>query len=434
LIARTFDMYMTAALFQAALAITAIALIVVFQEDLRRAFSRIALLGKLPRLGSAGQTSLDCDVLVETAFELAQKKVGALIVIRGDEPLERHIRGGSLIDARISKALLDSVFDPHSMGHDGAVIIERDRIRHFAAHLPLSKNLKELGTRGTRHSAALGLSEVSDAMVIVVSEERGQVGLAWNGKIETVATATELKGRLGMERFTGPQGPQQRISLWHRLLRGNTGLKLASVTLACLAWFLISFEADTVQKTFVVPIEYRKLPENMFIEDAAPTEARITLSGFERAFNLLVPGTLKASLDLSNVEEGQQQIVVEESHIKLPQNLTLFRVLPRTLSFRVHRWVRSNVDVEARAEGRLPENLKLESISVSPSTVQILIWESQKANTKRVYTEPIDLSRITKTTDLKPKLVLPQHVRVESGRAPEVQVKVSVVPMSDSPP
>ena len=112
---------------------------------------------------------------------------------------------------------------------------------------------------------------------------------------------------------------------------------------------VISFEAETVQKTFVVPIEYRKLPENMVIEDVAPTEARVTLSGYERAFNLMVPSALKVSIDLSNVEEGQQQIVIEESHIKLPQNLTVFRALPRVLSFRIHRWVTSTVDVEGEA-------------------------------------------------------------------------------------
>lgn len=74
---------------------------------------------------------------------------------------------------------------------------------------------------------------------------------------------------------------------------------LCAVVLACLAWFLISFEAETVQKTFVVPIEYRNLPDSMDIDDAAPTEARVTLAGYERAFNLLAPITLKVSLDLS---------------------------------------------------------------------------------------------------------------------------------------
>jgi YbbR domain-containing protein len=171
----------------------------------------------------------------------------------------------------------------------------------------------------------------------------------------------------------------------------------------------------------------------MVIEDAAPTEARITLSGYERAFNLMVPSALKVSLDLNSVGEGQQQIVVGESHIKLPQELTLFRVLPRVLSFRVHRWTRSTVDVEARIESRPPENLKLESITVSPPRIQILIWQSHKANTKRVYTEPLDLSRITKTTHLKAKLVLPQHIRLEAGQSPEVQVKVNVVFVSESP-
>lgn len=119
--------------------------------------------------------------------------------------------------------------------------------------------------------------------------------------------------------------------------------------------------------------------------------------------------------------------------MKLPQNLTLFRVLPRVLSFRVHRWVGSTVEVETRTEGRLPRSLKLDGITVSPSTVQILIWQSQKANTKNVYTEPIDLSRITKTTDIKTRLALPQHIRFAGGKPPDVQAKVNIASAEASP-
>ncbi len=96
--------------------------------------------------------------------------------------------------------------------------------------------------------------------MIVVSEERGRVSLAEKGKLTTVATAAELKGRLDLERFAGQHQPQQRIGLWHRLVRENAGLKLASFGLACLAWFLSSFEADTVQRTFVVPIRVSRAP------------------------------------------------------------------------------------------------------------------------------------------------------------------------------
>ena len=423
--ARALDMYMTAGLFQLGLAFAAIAAIVVFQEDLRRAFARIASLGKLPRLRHPDRSAAHTDVIIETAFDLAQKKVGALIALRGVEPLDRHIQGGVHVDALISKPLLDSLFDPHSMGHDGAVIVQRDRIRQFAAHLPLSQNLEQIGGRGTRHSAALGLSEVTDAQIIVVSEERGQVSVAESGKLQTVETAPELKRHV--ERFANRTHPSKPMDTRFGILKEHAGLKVASLVLACVAWYLVSFEAETVQKTFVVPIEYRKLPENLVIDDTAPTEARVTLSGFERAFNLLVPTTVKVSLDLSGVEEGQQEIVVQESHINAPSGLTLFRSAPRVVSFGIHRWVPVQMPVEARTQGRLPDDLRLREIAVSPGAVRVLIWHSRRSWIKAIQTEPIDLGRITETVELKVKIALPQHVKLEGEQAPEVNVKVDVV-------
>ena len=356
------------------------------------------------------------------------------IALRGVEPLDRHIQGGVHVDALISKPLLDSLFDPHSMGHDGAAIVERDRIRQFAAHPPLSQNLEQIGGRGARRSAALGLSEVTDAQVIVVSEERGQVSVAESGKLQTVETATELKRRV--ERFayrTRPSKPTDtrfEILKEHAglLIRENAGLKVASLVLACVAWYLVSFEAETVQKTFVVPIEYRKLPDNLVIDDTAPTEVRVRLSGFERAFNLLVPTALKVSLDLSGVEEGQQEIVVQESHINVPSGLTLFRSAPRVISFGIHRWVPVQVPVEARTQGRLPDHLRLREITVSPGAVRALIWHSRRSWIKAIQTEPIDLGRITETAELKVELALPQHVKLKGERAPEINVRVDVVP------
>jgi hypothetical protein len=329
------------------------------------------------------------------------------------------------MDARISKALLDSIFDPHSMGHDGAVIIDHDRISQFAARLPLSDNSAEIGNRGTRHSAALGLTELSDAMVIVVSEERGEVSVAERGRLEKLTTPVELKKRL--ERFTDRVRPRKPRDLRHRLLIENPGLKVTAILVACVAWYLVSFEAETVQKTFVVPIEYRNLPETMDIDDGAPREARLTLTGFERAFNLLAPSTLKVSLDLSKIEEGPQQIVIDESHVRLPSNLALFRSAPRIVELGVHTWVRSRVEVEPRTEGRLPRDLRQAEIKVIPDAVQVVVWRSFKSSTTKIYTETIDLNRLTAAAELKAKLAVPQHVRLDNDQPTEVRVKLELV-------
>jgi len=424
LLARAFDLYMTAAVFQAGLAFAVVVAIVVFQEDLRRSFARLASLGKLPQVRTAA-TDANSDVLIEIVFELAKKRIGALLVVRGTEPLDRHVRGGVATDARISKALLDSIFDPHSMGHDGAVIIDQDRISRFAVRLPLSENATQIGNRGTRHSAALGLSELCDAMIVVVSEERGEVGVAEHGVLERVETPVAFKQRL--ERFLYRVRPRTSTGLRWRLLIENSGWKATAVVVACIAWYTVSFEAESIQKTFVVPVEYRNLPATMDIDDSAPTEARLTLTGLERAFNLLAPSTLKVSLDLSKVEEGPQQIAIDESYVKLPSNLSLFRSAPRIISFGVHTWVRARIAVEPQTEGRLPRELRQREIKVIPDAVQVLIWRSFNSSTEKIHTELIDLSRINATSEFKAKLVVPQHMRLEAGQPAEVRIRLDVV-------
>ena len=105
-----------------------------------------------------------------------------MIVLQGNDPLERHINGGTNLDGIVSEPLLESLFDPHSIGHDGAVIIDGNRVTKFGCHLPLSMNTSKYENIGLRHTAALGLAERSDAICIVVSEERGTISLAYHGK------------------------------------------------------------------------------------------------------------------------------------------------------------------------------------------------------------------------------------------------------------
>src|SRR5919106_5454924 len=116
------------------------------------------------------------DTLTEATAHMASLKTGALIAIRGREPWASQIHGGIELGGAVSAPLLYSIFNPDTPGHDGAVLIEDDRLTRFAAHLPLAEELPEVSRYGgTRHAAAVGLSQECDALVIVVSEERGTI-------------------------------------------------------------------------------------------------------------------------------------------------------------------------------------------------------------------------------------------------------------------
>ncbi|MCY4444107.1 MAG: diadenylate cyclase CdaA [Proteobacteria bacterium] len=173
--------------------------IILFQDELKAALSKI---GKNPLSSSDGMSTgwnasiNSLDELVRTASSLAEQKVGALIVLEKNIILDRYIEVGVSINAEISHQLLAAIFHPTSPIHDGAVVIKNGRVLVAGCFLPLSQSLRLELHMGTRHRAAFGISEQTDAVVILISEERGQINLVYDGRIEINLSATDLKQRL----------------------------------------------------------------------------------------------------------------------------------------------------------------------------------------------------------------------------------------------
>jgi DNA integrity scanning protein DisA with diadenylate cyclase activity len=164
--------------------------------------------------------------------------VGALIVITGNFRLEGIIEGGWPLNGQISMPLILSIFDPSSPGHDGAIVIEGDVVKKFGVHLPLAENFQAFGNLGTRHRAALGLAQKSDAMVIVVSEERGTISLAYKGNIKVVENISELQKQI--EKFVKEKFPSKTIPLKNIFIR-NLKEKVLSIVIALILWILLIY-------------------------------------------------------------------------------------------------------------------------------------------------------------------------------------------------
>src|SRR5512138_1700483 len=173
------------------------AIIVLFQADIRRAlahFGRAPFFRYLERASSADET---VEEVVYAATTLSSRHVGAIIVFERQIGLRNYIEGGIPIDATVTYDLLATIFHPGSPLHDGAVIVQGDRIAAAACFLPLSVNPRVSRELGTRHRAALGLTEENDAVAVVVSEETGQIGLALDGHIDRGLSPDQLRERLG---------------------------------------------------------------------------------------------------------------------------------------------------------------------------------------------------------------------------------------------
>jgi diadenylate cyclase len=172
------------------------AIIVLFQADIRRAlahFGRAPFFRYFERGSSADET---IEELVVTATSLAARRVGVIIVIERQIGLRNYIEGGIPLDATVTYDLLASIFHPGAPLHDGAAIVQADRVAAAACFLPLSVNPRVSRDLGTRHRAALGVTEESDAVAIVVSEETGIVSLAVAGELERGFSAETLRNRL----------------------------------------------------------------------------------------------------------------------------------------------------------------------------------------------------------------------------------------------
>lgn len=427
LLARVFEMYMVEQISQLLVVFILLATVVIFQSDFRRmVYSAGARL--FGQDSKAEQTeSSPVDLIVEAASHLANTSTGALIALRGRDPWDHYIQGGIELDGVASSPLLYGIFHPGTAGHDGAVLLEGRRVQAFAAHLPLANDLPDASRYGgTRHAAALGLSEVCDAFVIVVSEERGTISVAREGNIRSVETPAELKELLNRfwDEYYG--GPSVTDANWW----SGRALQTAALALGAsvLLWFSIVYNPGTVYQTFDVPIEYHDVPADWALEDGAST-ARITLSGPEQAFRLVDPDELSVVFSLASPEEGVNELTVTERTLDLPGQLALAGAAPQRVTVRAMPLERMRVPVSVRTKGQLPDSLELAGLNGNPDSVTVLVPEGQRAGA--IETEPLVLDSIRTDTTVDRPLVLFEGARFPEASSRAVRVRVRVRPRGE---
>lgn len=424
-LAQVLDLYLTSMVFQVGLTAIVIALVVVFQDDIRRLFERLRTMtwweAEKPGLKQA-----ELDTLVESVALLAGQKMGALIVLPGRESLDVHLHGGVRADAEVSVAMLMSIFHPKTAGHDGAVVMKDGRMAHFAVHLPLSTNLEKVGPGGTRHAAALGLAERCDALVIAVSEERGTISVAREGELVEMRSAVEL--RAAIERFARDESAEEQRVFWPRWATRNVGLKFASLGIASLLWVLFAYRVETVQRTYEVPIEYRGLESSWYLQDPKPIKAKVELSGSERTFDRIEPSQLKISVDMAKIKEGPVQLSLGDDHLNEPAGVSVTDIEPRSLRLKAHKLVAVQLPVKAAIQGKLADGYRLNRVVTRPGRVEVLVPSFLEGYVSELTTEPIQVDDLRKSKSVRKNLVLPQHVRHKGQQPPQIKIRLDVSP------
>lgn len=421
--ARYFEMYLTLQVFRLGLPVLVIVLVVVFQDDLRRAVERF--FGWRPWVKRQGNlTSEVIDTLIETVAQMADQQVGALIVLRGRESLERHCRGGILIDGLLSTPLLQSIFHASTPGHDGAIIVSGSRIERFAVHLPLSSNRKLLGASGTRHAAGLGLSERCDALIIIVSEERGTVSVANESTLSQLEVAAELRPFITTFREETDVRVRHKPFHW---VRRHLELKLASLAVASVLWLSWVSDTDSVQQSFGdIPVVLQNLPEGWEIGKVDPDKVRIWITGTERAFDFLDKDELAVKLDLSNPAKGMQSVPVSDDRLSLPSGLSLTQSEPEQIRLWLFRVFQKEVPIRLLKLGSPSQKVQIRDIEIRPAKLKVIISEdlakSDHEATVELNWDQVDFS--SQPVRIQSRIILPVGVRRQPNEPETVAVLI----------
>ncbi len=406
--------------------VAVIALIVIFQPELRKLFERAASLRK-KQMGKGG-TDL-AFIMCEAIFALAKQRRGAILVLPGKEPLEGWFSGGIPLKAVPTFPIIMSIFDPNSPGHDGALIVDSGKLTRFGVRLPIStsENLSE--EFGTRHHAAMGLSEVSDALVLVVSEERGSVTLFSQGRAERVyekekvipiirshwektATAFAIEMHKGKKRWD---------------LISQMGI---SLVLAVVFWTTVIFALGEIrEKVLSVPVEYIATPKHLALVGDRPSEIKLHLTGPKSDLDESDTAELAVKIDLSKAVPGKQSFVLTDQNVELPRGVKLLDVVPSSLTLSLVEIIQQDVPVKPQLVGRLPSERKLRSVDVIPRSVRVFSPAGEgKGEEVVLMTTPIYLENIKESTVIFGKIIAPPSVQPAEKRWPDVEVYLTVVP------
>jgi DNA integrity scanning protein DisA with diadenylate cyclase activity len=321
-----------------------------------------------------------------------------------------------------------SIFDRHSPGHDGAMVIENGEVSSFGVYLPLSKTDKLSKAFGTRHRAAMGLSEVTDALVIVVSEERGNVIIFSKGRVQPAKDDSEVVSKIVSHWETTASYPLSKQ-------KGKKQWVMVSEMAVCLILaFLFSsvvapLQSEIREMGFTVPVEYILSPQKDITPvGEGPKSVELRLAGLASELYKIEPSRLRVQIDLSQKELGKHTVHITENQIQgLPAGVRLRDVNPSSIILSLKKLKEQEVMVKGNLVGTLPEGLEIVSVEVNPQKVRILSTVADRKHGEiTLMTTPIYLQNIKESTSLSCKVIAPPGTQPADQQWPDITVKINI--------
>ena len=367
------------------------------------------------------QIQTPVEIIAESIYELAHHKLGALIVLPLKKGIEEVVHGGVLWQGTLSKEMLLSIFWHGTPVHDGATIIQGDKIVEVSAILPLSKRNDLPSHFGTRHRAAAGLTEQTDALVIVVSEERGEVSVFKDRTITKIKDNTELSSVL--HEYAGTAlatngAKKQAIELFIAAMIcfiGITGI-----------WMSFARGYETLA-TLEVPVEFINRDPKMEVYSASISSVKLQISGSGSLIRSVRPDQVKVKLNLANAVAGKNQIAITRDGIILPPGIDLKQLEPQALEVNLDVPVQKELPIQLDWTGKLPAGFILREAHIVPATVKVVGGKMMLKDIRTIYTEKISLDTLTTdgkaTVDL---LLLPSSLKLANENQEFVEVSYKI--------
>ena len=331
LLSRHFDLVLTSWVLDGAAILAIVVLLLVFQAELRRFFMRLDSLLQW-RSQTASRLTETYQAIARAAFRLAGPSVGALIVIVRRNAVTELVSGGITLEAAVSSEILEAIFQKTSPVHDGAVIVRGDRIVRAAAVLPLTERERVPSYYGTRHRAAMGLSERCDALVVVVSEERSEVTLMEGRRIVRADDEQKLVQMLEKLCARPAVGLKSKLSQW---FISNARVKLAALGLAAAIWSTSFLSNGTTVRTVSVPVQFVSVPEGLDIGAPSTERLDVLVRGCAWVMDSVGLTRLVASFSLRGARAGTLELPVDSGNLNLPPGMVMERVLPPRITVRL---------------------------------------------------------------------------------------------------
>ncbi|WP_289019749.1 diadenylate cyclase [Desulfobacter postgatei] len=404
---------------QGVITVATFIIIIVFRNEISgvvRTRSLKFFLWEVPR----AQINTPVRIITDAVVELARSKIGALIVMPLKTGVDSIISSGVDIDASLSREMLVNIFWPGAPLHDGAAVIQRGRITRAGTILPLSQNRNLASKYGTRHRAALGLTEQCDALVIVVSEERGKVSLVQDNQIHEIRDPNKIESLI--KQYTGGPEPVKGMRRQNREL-----LVAAMVCFLCTTalWLSFSRGIETLAN-YDVPIEFMKPDKKMNIIDASASKSRLLISGARPLVNSLTLDRMSIKISLDGTVVGKNKLTITRQNVQLPPGIRLKNIEPDQVEVTLDTMAEKQVPVQADFSGKLPDGLIMTSIRVIPETIKITGGEIALDNVSTVFTEKIPLTELTTSGVINVGLVMSPAALRPDEKHEKVQVRYTI--------